>query len=121
MNDMPSQALAQLVETRASTFTAFRNGYVFRESRIYERNTGFAISLLNRSHYCTRIKRKTTRRKDKNDRKRNKEWDTENDKKERERKRRKRKGKKGKNKRKTARVSGRYYVDYLGLNRGDAS
>ena len=27
MNDMPSQALAQLVETRASTFTAFRNGY----------------------------------------------------------------------------------------------
>ena len=31
MNDMPSQALAQLVETRASTFTAFRNGYGLRE------------------------------------------------------------------------------------------
>ena len=29
--------------------------------------------------------------------------------------------KKGEKKRKTARVSGRYYVDYLGLNRGDAS
>ena len=42
MNDMPSQALAQLVETTASTFTAFRNGYGFRESRIEERNTGFA-------------------------------------------------------------------------------
>ena len=42
MNDMPSQALAQLVETRASTFMAFRNGDGFRESRIYERNNGFA-------------------------------------------------------------------------------
>ena len=31
MHDMPSQALAQLVETRASTFTAFRNGYGLRE------------------------------------------------------------------------------------------
>ena len=31
MNDMPSQALAQLVETRASTFTAIRNGYGLRE------------------------------------------------------------------------------------------
>ena len=31
MNDMPSQALAQLVKTRASTFTAFRNGYGLRE------------------------------------------------------------------------------------------
>ena len=31
MNDMPSQALAQLVETRASTFTAFRNGYGLRK------------------------------------------------------------------------------------------
>ena len=31
MNDMPSQALAQLVETTASTFTAFRNGYGLRE------------------------------------------------------------------------------------------
>ena len=31
MNDMPSQALAQLVERRASTFTAFRNGYGLRE------------------------------------------------------------------------------------------
>ena len=30
MNDMPSQDLAPLVETRASTFTAFRNGYGLR-------------------------------------------------------------------------------------------
>ena len=54
MNGMPSQPLAQLVETRVSTFTAFemhkvqenillhRSQHGFRESRIYERNTGFA-------------------------------------------------------------------------------
>ena len=34
---------------------------------------------------------------------------------------RKNEEKKKKKKRKTARVSGRYYVDPLGLNRGDAS
>ena len=58
------------------------------------------------------MKRKTTRRKVKNERKRNKEWDTENDKKERK-KRSKKKGKEKKRKRKgrskTARVPGRYF------------
>ena len=58
----------------------------------------------------------------KNERKRNKEWDTENDKKKREKKKTSRKKrKKAEKKRKTARVSGRYYVDYLGLHGGDAS
>ena len=33
----------------------------------------------------------------------------------------KKKRKEGKKRRKTARASRRYYVDYLGLNRGDAS
>ena len=42
-------------------------------------------------------------------------------KKERKKLRGKKKKKKGEKKRKTARVSGRYYVDYLGLNKGDAS
>ena len=49
----------------------------------------------------TRIKRKTTRRKDKSERKKNKEWDTENDKKER--------GKKTKKKRKENTTAGRLH------------
>ena len=70
----------------------------------------------------TRIKRKTTRRKDKRT-KRNKEWDTENDEKEREKtkKERKKRIKKGKRRGKQQGVSGRYHVDYLGLNKGDLS
>ena len=31
MNDVPSQALAQLVETRAFTLTAFQNGHGLKE------------------------------------------------------------------------------------------
>ena len=49
--------------------------------------------------------------------KRRKRTRTENDEKERINEEKK----KGKRKRKTARVSGRHYVDYLGLNGGDAS
>ena len=53
------------------------------------------------------------------------EWDTENDRKGQEKTKKKRKEEKKKRKmekkkRKTARVSGRYNVDYFGLNRGDA-
>ena len=50
MNDMPSQALAQLVETRASTFTAFRNGYGLREYSLKMRY-GLREFLLNRSQH----------------------------------------------------------------------
>ena len=56
-----------------------------------------------------------------NERKRYKEWGTAKKKKKKKNEEKKEKKKTGKNKRKTARVSGRYYVDYLGLNRGDAS
>ena len=77
MNDMPSQALAQLVETRAPTLAAFRNVYGLRKYSLKMRyglreyspktvaNTVLEkpefkketlvlpISLLNRSHYCS--------------------------------------------------------------------
>ena len=53
MNDMPSQALAQLVGTRASTFTAFRNGYGLRAYSLKMRY-GLSEYILNRSQHCFR-------------------------------------------------------------------
>ena len=60
----------------------------------------------------TRNKRKTTR-KDKMNDKRTRKGNTKNDEKERKKRRTKKKDKKN---RKTARLSGPYYVDYRGLN-----